>query len=228
MLFIGFALLVAIGLALAISADAGSLVGLSQEQTGQIVPLLIILVLIAGGAFGRRHRFGELVTNLILWVGIFGVVFVGYTYRFEVSSFASRVAGEFSPGSAILSSDRNSVSFRRALGGSFRVTVEVSGVRLPMVFDTGATAVVLTFDDAMRAGIVADDLVFDVRVQTANGVGLAASVFLPSMRIGSIERRDIRAFIAEENALETSLLGMSFLETLTGYAVSNDSLELRD
>ena len=51
MLFIGVALLVAVGLALAISADAGSLVGLSQQQTGQLVPLLVILIFIAGGMF---------------------------------------------------------------------------------------------------------------------------------------------------------------------------------
>lgn len=228
MLFVGFALLIAVGLALVISSDAGSLVGLTENQTGQMVPLLIILVLIAGGAFGRRRRLGELMTNLILWVGIFGVAVLGYTFRHEVSSLTSRVVGEFAPGTAIISSDRNSVSFRRAIGGSFRLNVEVGGVSLPMVFDTGATAVVLTYRDAKRAGVVTEDLIFNVRVQTANGVGRAALVFLPSLNVGSIERRNIRAFIAEEDALETSLLGMSFLETLTGYGVSNDSLELRD
>lgn len=228
MLFVGFALLIAVGLALVISSDAGSLVGLSEDQTGQMIPLLIILVLIAGGAFSRRQRFGELVTNLILWVGIFGVAVLGYTFRHEVSSLTSRVVGELTPGSAIISADRNKVSFRRAVGGSFRIKVDVGDVSLPMVFDTGATAVVLTYEDALRAGIVTEDLIFNVRVQTANGVGRAAALFLPTITIGSIERRNIRAFIAEEDALETSLLGMSFLETLSGYGVSNDSLELRD
>lgn len=228
MLFVGFALLIAAGLALVISSDAGSLVGLTETQTGQMVPLLIILVLVAGGAFSRRRRFGELMTNLVLWVGIFGVAIIGYTYRHEVANLASRVTGELAPGIATVSADRAIVSFRRAMGGSFRVNVGVNGVRLPMVFDTGATAVVLTFEDAIASGIVTEDLLFNIRVQTANGVGRAAAVSLPTMVIGSIERHNIRAFIAEEEALETSLLGMSFLETLSSYGVRNDSLELRD
>ncbi len=41
-------------------------------------------------------------------------------------------------------------------------------------------------------------------------------------------RNNGRAFIAEDGALDTSLLGMTFLETLNRYAVSQDSLELTD
>ena len=66
MIFIGVALLVAAGLALLISADAGSFVGLTQQQTGQLVPLLVILIVIAGGLFTRRRRFAELFGGLVL------------------------------------------------------------------------------------------------------------------------------------------------------------------
>jgi aspartyl protease family protein len=34
--------------------------------------------------------------------------------------------------------------------------------------------------------------------------------------------------VVEDNALETSLLGMTFLETLSRYTVSQDSLELHN
>ncbi len=50
MIFIGIALLVASGLALIVSTDAGSLVGLTQMQTAQVIPLVLILVIFAGGA----------------------------------------------------------------------------------------------------------------------------------------------------------------------------------
>jgi aspartyl protease family protein len=48
------------------------------------------------------------------------------------------------------------------------------------------------------------------------------------MEVGGIVRKDVRAFVAQDDALDTSLLGMTFLETLTRYAVSSDSLELVD
>lgn len=228
MVFIGVALLAAIGLALVVSADVGSLVGLTQDQTAQAIPLLFILIVIAGGAFGRRQRFAQIIVNMALWVGIFGVAVIGYTYRDTFSSIASRVVGELSPGSAVVSADGTSAVFQRTLGGSFRLNVRINGAEFPMVFDTGATAVVLTHEDAQAAGINLEKLRFNVRVQTANGVGRAAAVLLENMRVGEIERRRIRAFVAEPGAMETSLLGMTFLETLSGYSVTNDALEFRN
>ena len=56
MIFIGIALLVAAGIVLMISADAGSLIGLTQTQTAQLVPLVVILIVFAGGAFARRRQ----------------------------------------------------------------------------------------------------------------------------------------------------------------------------
>ena len=101
MLFIGFALVIAVGLALLVSADAGTLVGLTQDQLGQLLPLVAILIFIAGGLFSRRYKFSELFGNLVLWAGIFGVVLVGYTYRDDLTLVASRVFGELMPGIAV-------------------------------------------------------------------------------------------------------------------------------
>ncbi len=228
MLFIGVALLVAAGLALVIAADAGSLVGLTQDQTAQVIPLVLILILVAGGAFGRRQRLSQIMVNITLWLGIFGVIAIGYTYRHDLTRVGNRVMAEFSPGSAVVSADGSSATFHRRFGGSFRLDVTINGVARPMIFDTGASAVVLTLADAEAAGIDTRNLRFDLDVQTANGVGRAALTRINTIRVGDIERRNIRAFVAGEDALETSLLGMTFLETLSGYAVSNDALGLRD
>jgi aspartyl protease family protein len=53
-------------------------------------------------------------------------------------------------------------------------------------------------------------------------------VTLDSINVGGIVRHNIRAYVTAGGALDTSLLGMTFLETLTRYAVSQDSLELTD
>lgn len=228
MIFIGVALLVAAGLALMISADAGSMIGLSQQQTAQLVPLVIILIVIAGGLFSRRRRFSELFGGLLLWVGIFGIAIVGYTLRDDIQGLASRVFGELSPGIAVVDSNAGTATFRRGMGGHFQVKADINGAQIPLIFDTGASAVVLTAADARKAGIDTGRLRYTVSVSTANGMGKAASVRLDNMNVGGIERRGVRAFVAEEDALDTSLLGMTFLETLKRYAVSANSLELVD
>src|SRR6185312_4368436 len=98
MIFVGIALLVAAGLAIAINADAGSLIGLTPQQTGQLVPLLLVLILVAGGMFTRRRAVSELISGLVLWVGIFALALAGYTYRDDILSVATRVYGELRPG----------------------------------------------------------------------------------------------------------------------------------
>ncbi len=226
MLFIGFAIVISVGIALLISADAGSLVGLTQQQTGALVPLLVLLVVFAGGAFARRHRFGELVGNLALWAGIFGVALVGYAYREDLSGVAGRVYGELMPGQAVVDMASGTATFRRGRGGHFLINAGISGESIRMIFDTGASAVVLTDEDARRIGIDTAQLSYDVRVSTANGTGRAAAVTLERMEVGGIVRQNIRAFIAEPGALEVSLLGMTFLERLERYTVTGNSLEL--
>lgn len=228
MIFIGFAIVVAVALALLISSDAGSLVGLTQQQTGNLVPLLILLIVFAGGAFARRRRASELIGNLALWVGLFGIAMVGYAYRDDLNGIAARVFGELMPGTAIIDAERGTATFRKGRDGHFQLGAEINGAAVDLIFDTGASAVVLTSADARKAGIDTAGLRFNIPVATANGTGRAASVLLDRVEIGGIVRERIRAFVAEPEALETSLLGMSFLETLSRYAVSSNSLELTD
>jgi aspartyl protease family protein len=228
MLFIGVAIAIAVGLALLISADAGSLVGLTQTQTAQMVPLLVILIVIAAGVFARRRSFSDLFGSVLVWGGLFGLALVGYAYRDDLSGVAARVFGELLPGQAIIDRSGGTVTFRAGRDGHFQINAEVNGADVRLIFDTGASAVVLTTADAERAGIDTAGLRFSVPVSTANGTGRAALVRLDRIEVGGIVRQNVRAFVAEAHALDTSLLGMSFLETLTRYSVSASSLELVD
>ena len=228
MIFIGIALLVAVGLALLISADAGSLVGMTQQQTAQLIPLLVLLVVFAGGLFTRRRKASELLGSVVLWVGIFAIAGLTYAYRDEIVGIAGRVAGEFRPGVALVDASQGTATFRRGMGGHFEVNATVNGHTTPMIFDTGASAVVLTLDDAEAAGIDTSNLDFTIPVSTANGTGRAARVRLEQIEVGGIVRERVVAFVTEAEALETSLLGMTFLETLSRYSVTQNSLELAD
>src|SRR5262249_36085815 len=76
---------------------------------------------------------------------------LGYTYRFELYEVGDRVMAELVPGRPV--SHGHTVELARAGSGNFRVGTEVNGVPLAMVLDTGASSVVLTHDDAKKAGL---------------------------------------------------------------------------
>lgn len=63
---------------------------------------------------------------------------------------------------------------------------------------------------------------------TANGSATAAIVMLDEIRIGAIVRRNIRAMVAQEGRMDGSLLGMNFLNTLSGFSVRGDRLILSE
>ncbi|WP_395820176.1 TIGR02281 family clan AA aspartic protease [Devosia sp.] len=228
MLFVGFALLISVGIALLISADAGSLFGLTQQQTGQLAPLLIILVMMASALATRRVKLSQMFTNLILWIGIFGTFAVGYAYRDDLQNVAARVFSELVPGEAQVDSANGTARFRVGRDGHYQIATTINGTQITTTFDTGASAVVLSDADARTIGIDMASLRYNVPVATANGTGRAAQVMLDRMEVGGIVRNRIRAFVAERGALDQSLLGMSFLRTLSRYSVSGNTLELSD
>lgn len=228
MLFVGVALLVAVGIGLLVSADAGSLLGLTQMQLAQLVPLVVFAIVLAAGAFSRRQRFSSIMGNLAAWLAIFVFALVGYTYREDITAMAANVLGELAPASAIVDSRNGTATFRRGLDGHFLVSSSVNGAKMRMLFDTGASAVVLTYADAEKAGIDVAALRFDTPVTTANGTGRAAVVRLDRIEVGGIARRNVMAFVAERGALQGSLLGMTFLETLSRFSVAGNSLEMSD
>jgi aspartyl protease family protein len=228
MLFIAIALLVAIGLALLIGNDAGSLVGLGQVDTAQAVVLIVLLIVFAGGMFARRRKLTEMLGSLAIWAGIFVVVLVGYTYRDDLGGVASRVVGELVPGAAVVDEAHGTATFRSGIDGHFQVSTSINGTGIRTIFDTGASAVVLTAADAGRVGIDTSALTYDMPVSTANGIGRASVVTLDTVEVGGIVRHNVRAFVAERGALDTSLLGMSFLGTLSSYTVTANSLQLTD
>ena len=113
----------------------------------------------------------------------------------------------------------NSLTLRAGRDGHVYSEVNVNGVPIRMVVDTGATEIVLTLRDAAAIGFSAGSLSFTGRSSTANGVTRVAPITLREVRIGQLEIRDVHAAVVEH--LDVSLLGQSFLRRL-------DSYEMRD
>ncbi|MBM3341674.1 MAG: TIGR02281 family clan AA aspartic protease [Betaproteobacteria bacterium] len=95
--------------------------------------------------------------------------------------------------------------------GHFVTTVQINGVSMQFLVDTGATSVTLSAEDAKRANI-AYTSGERVRTQTANGIAMAYRVTLNTVRLGEITLHNVEGIVMEGNALgRQGLLGMSFL-----------------
>jgi aspartyl protease family protein len=205
--------------------------GLDGDSVMRLVYLGLILALVASGLLGSGIGLGATARNLAVWAAIVIALVAGYQYRYELQDIASRLSAGVIPGSPISSRDsegRIAVVLDKMGDGHFFVRAEVNGALVPMVVDTGATTTVLTSADAQRAGFDLASLAFNVPVMTANGAGRAARVRADELRVGAIARAGQDLLVAEAGRLETSLLGMSFLSSLSGFDMRGDRLTLYD
>ncbi len=118
------------------------------------------------------------------------------------------------------------VQIARGQGGEFALHARINGVNAPMVIDTGATSVVLTYETAKAAGLPLELLEYDVDVETAGGHTKAARLTLDRLAIGKLVERSVPALVVPHGQMKTNLLGMSFLDRLESWEVRPDRLML--
>lgn len=231
-LWLLLALLVLLALLLVTRNDGAPIFGLRRDELGQLGYLLIILVFVGSALLGRRLGGGEVVRATAAWLGVFLILIGGYAYRDELAVVGGRLLGVLAPGVPVSGriagggvGDDTEVIVR-SIDGHFAVRAGVNDTNLTLMVDTGASFVTLTPDDAEAIGIDLSDLRFGVPIRTANGIIRAAPVRIERVAIGSIERSNVPALVAPPDTLDQSLLGMSFLDTLHGYAISGDRLVL--
>jgi aspartyl protease family protein len=226
-----FLLLLLIGLLIAIlivlARNAEGTVGpLSTGDFASLAYKILLLVFLGGAVLTMfRERFSQAITAALLWVVVGLVLVVAYSYRFELHEVADRVLVVLVPGHVV--SHGRSVEIGRGNGGDFAITAQINGARVAMVLDTGASAVVLTRDDAKAAGLPLEVLNYTVNIDTANGRARAAPVTLDRIAIGGLVERSVEALVAQPGQLKMSLLGMSFLNRLQSWQVSGDRLVLQ-
>jgi aspartyl protease family protein len=104
-----------------------------------------------------------------------------------------------------------SVAIPRGQNGHFQTDGVVDGRRLGFLVDTGASVIALREGDAARLGIHPAQREFTMRVNTANGVILAAPVELNRVEVGDVTVRNVAGLVLPDEALAQNLLGMSFL-----------------
>lgn len=172
-----------------------------------------------------RERISQAFEVALFWVVVSLFLVVGYTYRMELQEIGDRVLSELIPGRP--ATRGRMVEVARGRTGDFSVAAQINGARIPMVLDSGASAIVLTQEAAKAAGLPLEVLQYSVNVETANGRTHAAPVTLDRIAIGGLTERSVSALIAQPGQLKTNLLGMSFLNRLQSWEVRGDKLMMR-
>ncbi|MEL6266543.1 MAG: TIGR02281 family clan AA aspartic protease [Pseudomonadota bacterium] len=115
----------------------------------------------------------------------------------------------------------------RGRDGHYRSEVRINGRPVTMMVDTGASMVVLPYEEVSRIGIDPTALEFNMPVSTANGRSTVAPITLGEVRVGDIIVREVPAAVAHPGRLHTGLLGMSFLDRLAETSFQGQQLFLR-
>ena len=144
------------------------------------------------------------------------------------SDKASVARADADTGGAPRRSADRTVELRANRSGHFEARVSINGRSIEAMVDTGATVVVLTYEDARTAGIFVGPADFKHSVATANGSARVAQVMLDSVSIDDIVIRNVQAMVSEAGKMNTSLLGMSFLGRLGKAEMSRGLLILKE
>nr|WP_319484615.1 TIGR02281 family clan AA aspartic protease [uncultured Cohaesibacter sp.] len=226
MLYVLLGIVVTSVAVLMVNHQSGELFGYPIEAVGSIALLsTLLLFLLSQRGGGRRSAPLQSLKYFLVWAGIGFVIVLGYSFKDTGRMLFERVAGELVPGAAVVTNS-GEVFFRRAADGHFQVRADIDGTTVPMLLDSGASAVVLTRSDAEAIGIDTSNLAYLSPVNTANGQAFTAPITLSRISVGGIEARNVSAMVAQEGALRESLLGMTYLNRLGSWSVAGDRLTL--
>lgn len=201
---------------------------LRLDQNRMSLVYYVTWIVIAGSAIvvTFRQRWSDAVKHGIAWILILLVLVAAYAYKDDFKQVALRIAAAIVPGMAVETAP-GEVALRASADGHFYANATINGVAMRLMVDTGASSIALSAADARRLGFDPEALDYFLPVTTANGPTFAATVTLDEIRLGSIAFGPIGASVMPPGALERSLLGMSFLERLSGFEIAGDRLILR-
>jgi aspartyl protease family protein len=199
--------------------------GLSGFDAAMIIRLVAILAVISSGLlFVRKINLKQTIRNILMWIGIAGVLALGFAYQGALREAVMRLRSGFIPGEPVYTGAREMV-ISESQGGNYLVYGTVNGARVRFLVDTGASDIVLSPSDARRASIDFGLLDFDHSYETANGVGKGALTNIKTLAVGDASFTDV-AISVNQADMNASLLGMTFLRRFKSFSFSQGKLTL--
>lgn len=164
----------------------------------------------------NRETLGKTARMALAW----GLIFLGVIAAYGLWDDISR---DVLPRQAVL--DSGAIEVPRSGDGHFNMTLNVNGVPVDFLVDTGATAIVLTMEDAARAGLDPANLAFLGSAQTANGVVRTAAARVDEIALGPVRFDNVRVSV-NGGDMPGSLLGMDYLNRFDRLEIAGNTLRL--
>jgi aspartyl protease family protein len=191
---------------------------MSGSDKAYLFYMVILLVFIAGSfLYSQRDKLSQTLQQAMIW----GLIFVGTITAYGFSDvFKEQIFH-----STAVQNGTASVTLSRANDGHFYASLKINDSFVEFVIDTGASAIVLTKDDAQRVGIDTDSLNYLGQAQTANGTVSTAYTRLGSVALGDIIDYNLSASV-NGGELFGSLLGMDYLNLFSEFRITGNTLTL--
>jgi aspartyl protease family protein len=193
------------------------LLGMEAYDFGRLTYLVLLgAAVIASFFMMNRANLGRSLQQASIWM----LIFVGAIAAYGLWTDIQR---DVMPRQSVI--DSGVIEVPRRPDGHFYLTAGVNGTPVEFVVDTGATEVVLTTEDAERAGIDLDRLDFIGTAMTANGSVRTAPTRVDEITLGDISMSNVRVYV-NEGQMDRSLLGMSYLRRFERIEIADDQLIL--
>jgi len=200
--------------------------GENQLTSPDLIQTLAVLALVSSSLlFVRQFKIKETARNILMWVGVGGVLLIGFSFQEELFALGRRLRADLIPGTPVQTS-ANEMVISASEGGGFHVYGKVNGVPMRFLVDTGASSIVLSPADAKRLGLDLATLDFNRPYETANGIGYGASAEVDELTVGHIRLTHVPVSI-NGAPMRNSLLGMTFLNRMKSFSITGRKLVLR-
>lgn len=190
---------------------------MTGDDIGNLIYLVLLGAVVGGYFFTQSRRdLGKTAQQAAIW----GLIFVG---AIAVAGLWEDISNTVSPRQSVAVD--GSVVVPRGFDGHYHMDLQIDGTEVAFIVDTGASDMVLSQQDARRVGIDVEGLAWLGEAQTANGVVPIARVSLGEVRLGDIVDRGVSASV-NGGEMDTSLLGMSYLQRFGRIEIAGDRLVL--
>ena len=183
---------------------------------------LMMLILPLSSLLSRQPSGGAILRSLLGWAVIAAILYVAFSNRGRIAEVVGTIGEQI--GVAEQSVDGETVRIRQSMDGHFWAVAQLNGVERRMLIDSGATSTAISESTAKAIGVTPRRMP-PIILTTANGTIEAARGRIETVRIGSLETRDLPVVISPAFG-KLDVVGMNFLSRLGSWRVERETLVL--